>query len=256
MDDESTVRRRRAGGIGTLTLDNPARHNALSPSMLERIAVTLDDWSARGEIRVVVIRGAHGSFSAGADLSMLGGSTPAAFARFDELFRGACRAVRDFPAPVLAEIHGHCLGGGLSLALEADVRLAARTSRFGIPAARIGIAYQDVGPLVRAVGYGPAAIILFSGDTIDGIEAERIGLVTRAVDDADLANQVRGLAQRIAANAPLSVRASKAALRDVVHRSDVSPTVAALAEQCRTSRDLSEGLAAFAERRTPVFEGE
>ena len=256
MSDEGTVLRRRHGGVGVLTLSNLARLNALSPSMLERIAVTLDDWRARSDVRAVVIRGARGTFSAGADLSVLGGSTPAAFARFDELFHGACGAVREFPAPVIAEIRGHCLGGGLSLALEADIRVAARTSRFGIPAARIGIAYHDVGPLVRAVGYGPAAIILFAGDTIDGIEAERIGLVTRAVDEVDLVDQVKSLAQRIAANAPLSVRASKAALRDVFYRSDLSPTVVALAEQCRTSRDLSEGLAAFSERRTPVFRGE
>jgi enoyl-CoA hydratase/carnithine racemase len=255
-DDESTVRRRRTDGIGTLTLSNPARLNALSPLMLERIADALDDWHAGSDVRAVVIRGAHGAFSAGADLSALGGSTPAAFGRFDELFHRACRAVREFPAPVIAQIEGHCLGGGLSLALEADVRLAARTSRFGIPAARIGIAYVDVGPLVRAVGYGAAATILFAGDTIDGDEAERIGLVTRAVDEADLVDQVGSLARRIAANAPLSVRASKAALRDLVRRADVSPIVVALAEQCRTSGDLSEGLAAFSERRTPVFRGE
>jgi enoyl-CoA hydratase/carnithine racemase len=256
MADDPTVRRRRADGVGILTLSNPARLNALSPSMLERIAVTLDEWQAGSDVRVVVIRGGHGAFSAGADLSALGGSTPAAFARFEESFQRACRAVREFPAPVIAEIQGHCLGGGLSLVLEADVRLASRTSRFGIPAARIGIAYLDVGPLVRAVGYGAAATILFAGDTIDGDEAERIGLVTRTVDEADLVDQVGSLAQRIAANAPLSVRAAKAALRDACRRADVSPMVVALAERCRSSRDLSEGLAAFSERRTPVFHGE
>jgi enoyl-CoA hydratase len=255
-DGEGTVRRRRADGVGILTLNNPARLNALSPLMLERIADTLDDWQSGREVRVVVIRGAHGAFSAGADLSVLGGSTPAAFARFDELFQRACRAVREFPAPVIAQIQGHCLGGGLSLALEADVRLAARSSRLGIPAARIGIAYHDVGPLVRAVGYGAAAVILFAGDTIDGGEAERIGLVSRAVGEADLVDQVGSLARRIAANAPLSVRASKAALHDAYRRADVSPMVVALAEQCRSSRDLSEGLAAFSERRKPVFHGE
>src|SRR5580765_4180642 len=109
MSDEGTVLRRRHGGVGILTLSNLARLNALSPSMLERIAVTLDDWRARGDVRAVVIRGAQGTFSAGADLSVLGGSTPAAFARFDELFHGACDAVREFPVPVIAEIRGHCL---------------------------------------------------------------------------------------------------------------------------------------------------
>ena len=256
MGDGGTVHRRHEDGIGVLTLENRARRNALSASMLEQIAATFDDWSTTRDVRAVVVRGAEGVFSAGADLSELGGSTPAAFDRFDELFRDACLAVREFPAPVIAEIRGHCLGGGLSLALEADIRLATRSSRFAIPAARIGIAYYDVGPLIRAVGQGQAAAILFAGDTIDGVEAERIGLVMSAVDDGELDDRVSDLARRIAKNAPLSIRASKAALRDAACSDEPSPAVVALAEQCRRSHDLVEGLAAFAEGRTPAFDGE
>jgi len=142
------------------------------------------------------------------------------------------------------------------LALEADIRLATRSSRFAIPAARIGIAYYDVGAADPSGRPGTGGGERVRRGHIDGVEAERIGLVTRAVDDAELNDRVIDLARRIAANAPLSIRASKAALREAVRSADPSPAVVALAEQCRRSHDLVEGLAAFAEGRTPAFDGE
>jgi enoyl-CoA hydratase/carnithine racemase len=153
-------------------------------------------------------------------------------------------------------IHGYCLGGGVALALDADIRVADDRAQFGIPAARIGAGYPvvDTARLVSAVGPGAAADLLCTGRRIDAGEALRLGLVQRVVPQPDLEATVRELASNIEVNAPLSVQASKASILHAVTGEDAD-RAAALVERCRTSSDFAEGVAAFAEQRSPVFRG-
>jgi enoyl-CoA hydratase/carnithine racemase len=162
--------------------------------------------------------------------------------------------------PVIAMIRGYCMGGGLLTALRADIRIASDDAQFAVPAARLGLGYAMAGvaALSDVVGTAWAAEILFSARRLSADEAQRIGLVNRVVPVADLATEVDTLAHQIAANAPLTVAACKAALRELSRPPERRDTagVAALVEACFRSDDYREGQRAFAERRPPEFRGE
>ncbi|MBV9653844.1 MAG: enoyl-CoA hydratase/isomerase family protein, partial [Acetobacteraceae bacterium] len=203
-------------GVALLTFNQPEKRNAISVAMWEAIGGVLDECREDHSVRVVILSGAGTkAFSAGADLSEFGGDREGAVPRreYEELTAAARAKLTAFPKPVIARIRGHCLGGGLAIAMHADIRIAAVDSRFGIPAARLGfvMGFDTVTRLVSLVGEAQARRLLYSAAQIDAMEAQRIGLVNRTVADEALSDAVVDLARTIADNAPLALAAAKLA---------------------------------------------
>ncbi len=243
------------GGVALITFNNPEKRNAMSLAMWDGLAAALDVLEGDGSVRVLVLTGAGAkAFVSGADISQFDAARADASAQREYDRRTAAGRARlaAFARPVIASIRGYCLGGGLALALQADLRIAAEDSEFGIPAARLGVAYsaEMVRQLVAVVGPAHARMLLYTGSRIGAQEAERIGLVNRVVADSDLSDAVLDLARTIADNAPLSVRAAKLA----VAGTDRDAMQAAI-DACFDSEDYREGRAAFAAKRPPRFHG-
>lgn len=253
--------------VGTVEISNPARHNALSVAMMSELAVALRAMDDDPDVRVVVLRGAgERAFVSGADIS-----------EFPDREDGAARQAADEAAttlftqlsalsvPVIARIHGYCLGAGMAVALGADLRYADTSSVLAIPAARLGVGYPlaQTAALVQTVGPSAAGDLLFTGRRLPATEALAMGLVDRVVEPDELGKAVDDLAATIAANAPLSVRAAKASIRAVrrLSEGDAAAGTAALGRanaavaRCGTSNDLREGARAFLEKRPPHFTG-
>ena len=249
-------------GVGLITFNQPQKRNAMSVGMWEGLAQILDEFERDEAVRVVVLTGAgNQAFVSGADISQFEQQRNNAGAQRDyDRLTGAGRArLAGFSKPTIARIRGFCLGGGLGIAMQCDLRIAAIDSEFGIPAARLGIAYgfDMVGKLVSVVGPAHARMLLYTGQRIDANEAQRIGLVNRVVPDEDLSDVVVELARVIADNAPLSVKTMKLTIGEVVkdesqrNRAEVEKAIAA----CFDSEDYREGRTAFMEKRTPRFRG-
>jgi enoyl-CoA hydratase len=255
------LRYEKDGAIGWMICDNPARMNALSAAMWQAIPGVIKAANADPDVRVVILRGAGTkAFSAGADISEFESArTGDAAKSYDALNDAAFNALISCPKPVIAMIHGFCLGGGLGLALCCDLRLADDASQFAIPAAKLGIGYNArwIRPILAAVPPARAKELLFTGRRFRSAEAEAMGLVTRLVPAADLEAAVRSLADDIAQNAPLSVAAAKRVIDEIVRKPE-SPDMAALdavVTACFESKDYAEGRRAFLEKRKPRFEG-
>ena len=251
-----------ADGIGWMTYNNPARHNAMSYDMQVAVPRILDAFAADPDVHVIVVRGAgERAFVSGADISEFSEkrTTVAARADYDEALAAAWASWRTVDTPIIAMIRGYCIGGGLLTAMQADIRIAADDSQFGVPAAKLGLgyAYGGVEQLMDLVGPAWTAEILFSARRLAAGEARAIGLVNRVVPVEELEPTVRELAATIAANAPLTVQACKAAIREA--RRDPAARdldkVERMVEACFRSEDYLEGQAAFAEKRAPNFRG-
>src|SRR3954452_25455387 len=201
-------------GVGVVTFNQPQKHNAMSVDMWLGLAEVLEGFSADDAIRTVVLTGAgNRAFVSGADISQFEQQRSNADAQrlYDEQTSIGRRALATFPKPTIASIRGYCLGGGLALAMQADIRVADASSQFGIPAARLGIAYTFDGlrSLVTLVGPAHARMIMYTARRIDANEAHRIGLINQVVPVDDLRSFVFDIARQIAENAPLSIVASK-----------------------------------------------
>ncbi len=251
-----------ADGVGVITFNQPEKRNAMSIEMGDGLTAILDAWLHDPAVRVVVLTGAGDkAFVSGADISQFEKNRSNADAQrdYDRLTTAGRAKLGAFPKPVIARINGFCLGGGLGIAMLADIRVASESSAFGIPAAKLGIAYnfQMVGRLVSLVGHAHARSMLFSGLRIDSAEALRIGLVNQVVPDAALEGAVDKMARDIAGNAPLSVLGMKllvgTVLRDPADR-DLDAVQQAIAA-CFDSADYTEGRTAFMEKRAPKFQG-
>lgn len=253
---------RRDGAIGWMIFNNPARRNAISLEMWEAIGQILGDYAADDSVRVVVMRGAGGkSFAAGADISQFAEQRNNAEAaeRYSQISAGGRKALVGLGKPLIALIEGFCMGGGLGIAMHADMRMASDDSEFGIPAAKLGLGYHysTLKPLVDLVGPSAAKLILFSGRRFKAEEALRMGLINQILPRAELEPAVVDLAGEIATNAPLTVEAVKATVGEIVKdRSDrdmgrIDRMIAA----CFDSQDYAEGRTAFMEKRKPVFTG-
>jgi enoyl-CoA hydratase/carnithine racemase len=249
-------------GIGRITLNNPERHNTLSVEMRRALPAALAALDEDPDVRVIVLTGAgERAFSAGADISEFGEqrTTPEARAEYDRgsAFGGNVWAAID--KPIIAMIRGYCIGGGLLVALQADIRIAADGSQFGVPAGRLGLGYASSGvrALLDLVGPAFTSEILFSARRFDADEALRIGLVNRVVAADRVEAEVGELAQLIAANAPLTIAACKAAIRELRRDPDDRQLdrVEAMVEACFRSEDYLEGQLAFREKRAPKFRG-
>ncbi len=249
-------------GIGWMTFNNPARHNALSLEMWRGIGDILETWSTDADVRVVIMRGAGGkAFVSGADISEFDSRRASAAQRveYDNIAGRASHRLATFEKPMLAMIEGYCVGGGLATALAADIRFATPDSRFGIPAAKLGLGYDYPGlaKLARLVGPSRARDILFSARLMEAAEAERIGLVNFLAGRDSIEAETVGYARAVAANAPLTVKAVKAALNtweNGADRTDIE-RVKRLVDACFDSDDYKEGRSAFMAKRPPRFQG-
>jgi enoyl-CoA hydratase len=250
------------GGIGWLTFNQPERRNAVSLEMWQGIGDALEAFQNDAMVRVVVMRGAGGkAFVSGADISEFDQHRANAHQRkqYAEISGRGHYWLSHFEKPLLALIQGYCIGGGLAISLSADVRFATPDSVFGIPAAKLGLGYEYAGTaaLARLVGPSNARDILFSARFLEADEALRIGLINFVVSDEDIETRVRAYADTISRNAPLTIRAAKAAINAFERYSDVAAArdVAPLVDACFESEDYKEGRRAFADKRKPDFRG-
>jgi enoyl-CoA hydratase/carnithine racemase len=249
-------------GIGWMIFNNPERRNAMSLAMREAMAEIFDAYASDDEIRVVVLRGAGGkAFVSGADISEFkekrnSAEAEAAYAATAARSRKAMAAV---DKPIIAMIEGFCVGGGMGMALDCDIRIASDDSQFGIPAAKLGLAYgfDNLKQLAAVVGPAYAKQILFTGSRLPAAKALEIGLVNDVVPRNELEATVRAMAAEIVANAPLTIKAAKATLGEVYKdesKRDLA-RIEALMKACFDSEDFKEGREAFMEKRKPVFRG-
>lgn len=255
-----TIRIERHDPIGYVVLDNPARRNAVSGAMWRALPAAIASLNDDPAIRCIVLRGAGDiAFAAGADISEFEGhrSSEATVQAYEAATSAAHNALESSPKPVIAQIQGFCLGGGLALALSCDLRYCSADSQFAIPAARLGIGYGLHGHrrLVASVGHANAREIMFSARRYDAASAQALGLVNRVLPVAELADYVRALAGDLAANAPLTQAASKAVINALIENTHNFSACEALITRCMHSADYREGRTAFMEKRKPRFEG-
>lgn len=257
---EGMLRVERDGPVGRLVLDNQERRNAISAGMWKAIPGGVEGFNADPEIRVIVVRGAGTTaFAAGADISEFekNRSSESQVGEYEAATGAAHRALEASPKPVIALIHGFCVGGGLAVALSCDLRYADASSRFAIPAARLGLGYGVHGTnrLVATVGHAHAREIMFSARRYDATEALAMGLVNRVVPDDELDAYVQKVAAELAANAPLTMAASKAVINSIIASEGGHAEAEAAVLRCMKSEDYVEGRRAFMEKRPPAFKG-
>ena len=228
--------------------------------MWEAIPKVLGDFAADDAIRVVVLTGAGDkAFVSGADISQFEKqrSTAETVAHYDEVGEKAQMRLKTFEKPVIAMIRGYCIGGGLNIANLCDLRIAADDSRFGIPAAKMGLGYRasSMKNLVDIVGKAAALEIMITARQFNADDALRMGLVHKVVPVPELEKATREYCEMITANAPLTMRAAKRIIREVVANDYDAAACSAWVKECFDSEDYREGRSAFMEKRKPVFKG-
>ncbi len=254
---------RPADAVARLRIANPERRNALDHEILDALAEALRRLDRGIETRCVVITGEPPVFSAGYDITAIPEQT---FERDAEAlvahpFHAAMEAISRHPWPTLAAINGHCLGGGLELAVSCDLRICAAGAELGMPPARLGLIYGHTGlrKFLDVVGLPRTKELFLTGRKLGAERAERIGLVNEVVADERLEATAVELAALIAANSPLSARGNKSAI-DLLNSNPVlseqqEAGLVALRESCFASEDLREGIRAFKEKRKPRWTG-
>ena len=249
-------------GIGIVTFNNPEKRNAMSIEMWEGLGQALSELREDDNVRVVILTGAGDkAFMSGADISQFEKNRHNAQASEEYNRRSdAQRALlADYPKPTIACIRGFCLGGGMQVAMLTDIRFASDNSQFGIPAAKLGIAYgfEGLKHLVSLVGPSWARLILYTGMRINSTEALRIGLVDRVMADDQLWDETLEIARTISGNAPLAIKAAKITIAQVLKDKDERDMAAikAIGTACMDSEDFREGRQAFMEKRKPEFKG-
>jgi len=248
--------------MGWIVFDQQDKHNAINGAMWRGIPPAMAQFDADPEVRCVAFRGAGTeAFAAGADISEFEKvrSQRAAVSEYDGLLDRVLHAIQDSRKPSLAMIHGFCLGGGLEVALACDLRYCGESAQFGIPAAKLGLAYNVEGHkrLLETVGHARAREIMFLGRRYDAQEALAMGLVHQVFPDEKLQGFVDETIQALCENAPLAIANSKTIIEEYV-KSAGAPDAARMAaaiERCAKSADYEEGRRAFMEKRKPRFQG-
>jgi len=253
---------RKEDGIGWVIFNNPARRNAVSLEMWQAVQDIMADYAADDGVRVAVLAGAGDkAFVSGADISEFEKVRNSAEAEeeYRKVSVGAQRTLAGFEKPIIAMIKGFCIGGGVAVSLTADIRIASDDSQFAVPAARLGLGYNFPGirTLMQLVGPAKTKEIFFTARRYNAAEAYEMGLINRVVSRDDLESTVREYAGMIADNAPLTIRAAKAAVTEALKDSDVRDVdaVEELVKACFDSEDYIEGRRAFMEKRRAEFKG-
>jgi enoyl-CoA hydratase/carnithine racemase len=259
MADDAILVETDAFGVTVVTLNRPAKRNAVSLAMWRRLGEVFNECDTRPDVRGIVLTGTAGHFSAGADISEFASvrATPADVATYEQAAGGATRAVRDCRKPTFAAVHGFGLGGGCGLALACDLRIGDSTTRMGIPAAQRGVVYGtlDCELLLRQVGLANAKLVLFSARSFTTPECLSMRLLDLVGDNA--LRTAIDQAHAIAANAPLSVAGAKTVLEALVRGEQHarSAEIKALIEAAASSDDYREATTAFTEKRPARFYG-
>ena len=244
--------------VARLTIDNPERRGALDHELLD----ALGEHTRTLDARCLVIRGSGPVFSAGYDIGNFdeGRFEEAAERLVAHPFQAALEALDAYPYPVIGQLNGHAIGGGLELALACDLRIAASGIKVGMPPAKLGLIYSHTGlrRFIDVCGVANTAELFYVGRNVEVARAERMGLVNEVVDPAELDERVLDLATEIAANAPLSLAGNKHVIRTLRDRplpEGVERELIELRESCFRSEDFREGVRAFAEKRKPRWQG-
>ena len=245
--------------IAELVLNKPQRRNALSGDMWAAIPSLIDQANTDPEIRVILLHGGSaGAFAAGADLSEFAETyaTKESADKGNGTIADALYAIERSTKPVIAAIEGVCMGGGVSLALACDLRIASSSSTFGIPPAKLGLIYPpaDTRRLLNAVGPGAARDLLFTARVIQAKEAKEIGLIDRLVEDGTALHEARDVAATISDLSQWSVRAAKQMMHGLESGwADDDPAALALLREGFSNEDFRDGYKAFLEKRKPDF---
>jgi enoyl-CoA hydratase/carnithine racemase len=252
-----------AEAVARLTISNPERRNALDHEILDALAEVMPSLDRGIEIRCVVITGEGAIFSAGYDIADIPEQSFAtdAEALVAHPFHAAMEAITAHPYPVLAAINGHCLGGGLELAVRCDLRLATMSAKLGMPPAKLGLIYGHTGlqKFIDVIGVARTKELFLTGRNLSAPRAMAVGLINDTVPDGGLPAAAVELASEVAANAPLSTRGNKRAI-EVLNASprltpDSERELIELRRSCFSSEDFREGIRAFAEKRSPRWRG-
>ena len=250
------------GPVGWLTFNNPARRNAISIDMWEAIPKVLDRFEQDPEVRAIVLKGeGDKAFVSGADVSQYEKQRSSAegIHYYEEIAGRVSERLQSCDKVIIAMIRGYCLGAGVNIALCSDLRIAADDAKLGIPAAKLGLGYRasSLKNLVDVVGPAYAREVLITGRHFSAAEAKAMGLVHRVVPGAELESLILEYCATISENAPLTIRASKRIIRELLKSSAAfdAEACAALVKACFQSQDYIEGRRAFMEKRKPVFQG-
>lgn len=259
---QGTIRYDVRDGIAELTIDNETRRNAMSLSMWRSLPELVARADRDHAVRAIVLQGAGDkAFCSGADISQFGEvrSGETAVAAYDAVVAEGSRSLKHAAKPSIAVIRGICFGGGVGLAMTCDIRLARDDARFRVPAARLGLGYgyEGVRTFVQRIGYAATADLFVSGRVVEAPEAERLTIANRVWPEDRFEQEVSAYLGQVGRNAPLTLKAAKAALSELARpEADQNPeAVAALVAACFASEDYREGQAAFREKREPVFRG-
>jgi enoyl-CoA hydratase len=250
------------GAIGWVIFNNPEKRNAMSMDMTKAMGDALEEYSRDPAIRVVILKGAGDkSFVSGADISEFKEkrSSKEAMELYNAASNRAAKALRECPKPTIAMIRGFCMGGGMGTAVACDLRIASDDSRFGVPAAKLGVGYryERLKQLEALVGPSFTMEIFYTGRQFSAQEALTMGLINRMLPAAELEKYVLDYANTIAGNAPLTIAAVKKSVvemgKDETKR-DIA-TCDKMVDACFASKDYAEGRDAFMEKRKPAFHG-
>jgi enoyl-CoA hydratase/carnithine racemase len=259
---EEKLLARKDGAVAHIIFNNPARHNAVSLEMWQRMIRLLEDFAADDSLRALVVTGAGGkAFVSGADISKFESerASEEGVRRYNETSAKVYETLYNFPKPTIARIEGYCIGGGMNLAVCCDLRFCSDGSKFGIPAAKLGLGYGYTGlkRLSDIVGISRAMEMFYTARQFTAAEASHMGLVNAVVPAAALDAAVAETTRMISENAPLTIAAIKASAREIAKPSGERDhaRLDRMVQACFHSSDYIEGRRAFMEKRKPKFTG-